>query len=106
MIDVKPEQLAEIQEILAQYAPGCEVRAFGSRVTGRTKPWSDLDLAVVGATPFGWRNVARLIEAFQESTLPFRVDVLDWHDVSPSFQAIIAKQYAVIQTGQPAGAAQ
>ena len=103
MIDVKPEQLPEIKGILGEHVPGWEVRAFGSRVTGRAKPWSDLDLAVAGPSPLGWQNVARLIEAFQESTLPFRVDVLDWHDVSPSFQAIIDKQYAVIQTGQTAG---
>ena len=80
--------------------------AFGSRVTGMTKPWSDLDLAVMGPEPLGFRKVGRLIEAFQESTLPFRVDVLDWHDVSPTFQAIIAEHYAVVQAGQTAGVSQ
>ncbi len=106
MIDVRPDQLAEIKSILEQYVPGCEVYAFGSRVTGMTKPWSDLDLAVMGPEPLGFQKAGRLIEAFQESTLPFRVDVLDWHEVSPAFQAIIAKQYAVIQAGQTAGASQ
>ena len=106
MIDMKPEQLLEVKEILEEYVPGWEVRAFGSRVTGRTKPWSDLDLAIVGPEPMGLRRWGRLVEAFQESTLPFRVDVLDWHDVSPSFQAIIDRQYAVIQTGQTAGVTQ
>ena len=103
MIDMKPEQLIEVRKILEEYVPGWEVRAFGSRVTGRTKPWSDLDLAILGPEPMGLRRRGRLVEAFQESNLPFRVDVLDWHDVSPSFQAIIDQQYAVIQTGQTAG---
>ena len=103
MIDMKPEQLLEVREILDQHVPDCEVRAFGSRVTGRTKPWSDLDLAIVGPEPMGLRRRGRLIEAFQESTLPFRVDVLDWHEASPAFQAIIAENYAVIQAGQSAG---
>ena len=103
MIDAAPHQLAEIKAILREHVPGSEVRAYGSRVTGKTKPWSDLDLAVAGPSPMGWRNVERLIEAFQESTLPFRVDVLDWHEVSPTFQAIIAEHYAVIQAGQSAG---
>ena len=105
MIDMKPEQLLEVREILEEYVPGWEVRAFGSRVTGRAKPWSDLDLAIVGPEPMGLRKWGRLVEAFQESTLPFRVDVLDWHDVSPPFQAIIDKEYAVIQTGRTAGVA-
>ena len=103
MIDVTPEQLLEVTEILEQYVLGWEVRAFGSRVTGRTKPWSDLDLAIVGPEPMGLRKRGCLIEAFQESTLPFRVDVLDWHKASPTFQAIIAENYAVIQAGQSAG---
>ena len=105
MIDVKPEQLAEIREILEEFVPGWEVRAFGSRVKGLAKPWSDLDLAVAGPSSLGWQNVERLIEAFQESTLPYCVDVLDWHDLSPSFQEIINREYSVIQTGQTAGAA-
>lgn len=106
MIDMSPAQLAEVKRILDEHVPGCEVRAFGSRVTGRVKPWSDLDLAVIADQPLGFRRLGLLTEAFQESTLPFRVDVLDWHETSPSFQAIIAQQYAVIQKAQPAGAIQ
>ena len=103
MIDVEPHHLAEIRRILREHVPGCEVRAFGSRVTGNAKPWSDLDLAIAGPAPMGWEKAALLIEAFQESTLPFRVDVLDWHEASPNFQAVIARRYAIIPTGQPAG---
>ena len=103
MIDMKPDQLLEVREILEQHVFGWEVRAFGSRVTGLTKPWSDLDLAIVGPEPMGLHRRGRLIEAFQESTLPFRVDVLDWHEASPAFQAIINEHYAVIQAGQSAG---
>lgn len=103
MIDANPKHLAEISAILEEFVPGWEVRAFGSRVTGSAKPYSDLDLAVAGPSPMGWRNVERLIEAFQESTLPFGVDVLDWHEASPAFQAIISENYSVIQAGQSAG---
>ncbi len=106
MTDVRSDQLAEIKSILEQYVPGCEVPAFGFRVTGMTKPWSDLDLAVIGPESLGFQKIGRLIEAFQESTLPFRVDVLDRHNVSSSFHQIIAQHYAVIQTGKPAGAIQ
>ena len=103
MIDLKPEHLSEVRQILNEHVPEWEVRAFGSRVDGFAKPWSDLDLAVVGPSPMGWQNVELLIEAFRESTLPFRVDVLDWHEASPSFQAVILKKHSVIQTGQSAG---
>ena len=38
-----------------------------------------------------------LKEAFEESRLPFRVDVLDWHTISESFRKVIKAQYKVIQ---------
>ncbi len=104
MIEMSAAQMDEVQRILREHVPECEVRAFGSRVTGRVKPWSDLDLAVIADQPLGFRRLGLLVEAFQESTLPFRVDVLDWHETSPSFQAIIAEQYAVIQAGEHIGA--
>ena len=104
MIEMSAAQLEEVKRILREHVPGCGVRAFGSRVTGRVKPWSDLDLAVIADQPLGFRRLGMLVEAFQESTLPFRVDVLDWHETSPSFQAIIAQQYAVIQNGEHIGA--
>ena len=104
MIEMSAAQMDEVQRILREHVPECEVRAFGSRVTGRVKPWSDLDLAVIPEQPLGFRRLGLLVEAFQESTLPFRVDVLDWHETSPSFQAIIAEQYTVIQAGEHIGA--
>lgn len=103
MIDMTEAQSDEVKRILLEHVPDCEVRAFGSRVTGRAKPWSDLDLALIGSKALGFRRPGLLKEAFQESTLPFRVDVLDWHETLPSFQAIINRQTAVIQTGQTAG---
>ena len=47
MIDLPPQHLETIRAILRRYLPECEVRAFGSRVTGPAKSYSDLDLAVV-----------------------------------------------------------
>ena len=38
-----------------------------------------------------------LIEAFQESGLPFRVDVLDWHAISPEFRLVIKRKYEVLK---------
>ena len=98
-IDIKPDELAEICRILAEHVPECEVRAFGSRVTGRAKPYSDLDLAVVGPEVIHWNDLAQLTEAFQETELPFRVEVMDWNAAMPAFQEVIAAQYAVVQAG-------
>jgi predicted nucleotidyltransferase len=97
MIDINPRYLEIVKAILKSHVPDAEVRAFGSRVTGTAKDHSDLDLAVVGAGPMDFRSTALLEEAFEESDLPFRVDVVDWAAVSESFRRIIEQNYVVVQ---------
>lgn len=41
MIDLPPHHLTTVQRILAEHLPDCEVRAFGSRVTGKARKHSD-----------------------------------------------------------------
>ncbi len=98
MIDVPGHHLETIKRILAEYVGDCEVRAFGSRGNGTAKEHSDLDLAIVGKSKITRRVKMLLREAFEESDLPFRVDVIDYNAVSEAFRAIIKEKYEVIQT--------
>lgn len=97
MIDVRPEQLKIIKDILQKFAPDCEVRVFGSRYKKKAWNYSDLDLAVIGEAKLDWKQIGRIKEEFEESDLPYRVDVLDWHAISPEFQKVIEAGYEVIQ---------
>ena len=97
MIDLSPNHLRTVRQILAEHVPACEVRAFGSRVTQSAKKYSDLDLAVVGVTALDRNTLAPLKDAFEDSDLPILVDVLDWQEISQSFREIIAQDYAVLQ---------
>ena len=101
MIDLTPKHLETIQHILAEHVPECEVRAFGSRVKWTAKDYSDLDLAVVGSEPLSRRQLRRLKEAFEESDVPIRVDVVDWQSLSDRFKQVIAAEYKVIQKAEP-----
>ena len=96
-VDLNPNHLGTVKAILAEHVPECEVRAFGSRATWTAKDYSDLDLAVVGEGPLDWRTLDRLKEAFEESDLPMRVDVLDWHNTSESFREVIERDYVVVR---------
>jgi predicted nucleotidyltransferase len=98
MIDVAERHLETIKGILAKYVGDCEVRAFGSRGNGTAKEYSDLDLAIVGKSKIKRRVKMLLREAFEESDLPFRVDIVDYSAVSDAFRAIIEEEYEVIQT--------
>ena len=103
MIDLNPNHLETVKGILAEHAPHCEARAFGSRATWTAKDYSDLDLAVVGEGPLDLGSLGRLKEAFEESDLPIRVDVLDWHGISESFQKVISREYVIIRRGNGTG---
>ena len=97
MIDLAPTHLKTVRRLLAAHVPECEVCAFGSRVAWTAKGHSDLDLAVKGASKLPPARLRQLREAFEESTLPIRVDLLDWHSISENFRSVIQKQYVVLQ---------
>jgi type I restriction enzyme S subunit len=97
MLDLAPEHLSEVRRILQLHVPDRPVRAFGSRMQGTAKPFSDLDLAVMGDTPLDFRQLAALKDTFAESNLPFRVDIVDWATTSPAFRSIIEGACEVVQ---------
>ena len=89
MIDVSPNHIETVLGILARHVPECEARIFGSRFSGTAKRYSDLDIALVGREKLDWRVMAAIKEEFQESELPFRVDILDWNNTSAEFRKVI-----------------
>jgi predicted nucleotidyltransferase len=97
MIDLTKTQLAAVLNILMEYAPECEARVFGSRYKGTAAKYSDLDLALVGKTKLEFSLLAKVSDAFEESDLPFRVDLLDWNAITPEFQKIVASGYEIIK---------
>lgn len=52
--------------------------------------YSDLDLAIDAGRPLTLDEIARLTEAFRDSDLPYRVDVVDWQGIGDHFRAAIA----------------
>ena len=97
MIDLDPKILRELKDILAREASDCEARIFGSRITGKAKAHSDIDLALVSSGPMDWRRIEKIKQAFSESNIPFMVDVLDWHSLSDQFKHLIEQRYEVLQ---------
>jgi type I restriction enzyme S subunit len=96
-IDVAPGHLQIVSDIVQRHVPSHAVWAFGSRATGNAKPYSDLDLAIITDRPLPLATLAALAEAFSESDLPWRVDVIDWATTGEAFRAIIARDKVVLQ---------
>lgn len=96
-MDICPEHLQIVQEILQKHVPDHAVWAFGSRVKWTARPYSDLDLCVISDQPLGLDVEGDLLDDFAESELPWKVDVVDWATTSESFRKIIEKKKVVLQ---------
>jgi type I restriction enzyme S subunit len=76
----------------AHLPPSTRVWVFGSRATSRARRYSDLDLAIDAGRRITFDEIARLREAFSDSDLPYRVDVVDWHDINDRWRETIAAE--------------
>jgi type I restriction enzyme S subunit len=100
MLEVPEKYLSVIKDILGRLVPGYEVRAYGSRTSGSSHVGSDLDIVVVGKEPLDWKVMAKLRGKFEESNLPFSVDVLDWNTLPANFKDTITRNFEVVQEGR------
>lgn len=69
-----PATLEAIRGILAQEPAVEQAILFGSRAKGTHRPGSDIDLALVGEG-LNIDIVGRLARAFEESSIPYQVDL-------------------------------
>ena len=84
------EERAIVQGILARHLPpDVRVYVFGSRARGTTKRWADLDLSLEGDAPLSLAVLGDLREAFDESLLPWKVDLVDRTTVDEVFGRIM-----------------
>lgn len=93
MINLPEKDLNLVIKILKKYFKGASVFFYGSRITENIKPYSDVDIAVKGAEKLDLSAMNRAIEAFEESELNIRVDLLDYNSISEEFKMIIDRKH-------------
>ena len=95
-IDLKEEHTKLLLSLLDQFLPDTEVWAYGSRVKGTAKPYSDLDL-VAFVNKDQELALFDLKEALENSSLPFRIDIFAWNDIPEQFKKNIEKEHVVLK---------
>lgn len=80
------KQLHLVRQLLKQNLPDHRAWAFGSRVSGHTRKYSDLDIAVSHPHALPFLKLCQLSIAFEESDLDICVDIVDWLQASPEFR--------------------
>lgn len=110
MLNVSTLQLDLLRQLLRQRMPDAQVWAFGSRVMSwpasrGVKAYSDLDLAYAPVSAkhlHGDLALAHLRADFEESTLPWRVDVSELGDLPPDLRQMVLTHGALLQAGNAA----
>ena len=103
-IDITAGQRNTVLALLERHLPNTAAWIYGSRAKWTANPRSDLDL-VVFATLEQHGLVSALREAFEESNLPFRVDLFVWDDVPESFRRQIEAERVVLVDKEDSGVA-
>ena len=97
-VDIEPQQLKTVIDLLGLYLPDREVWAYGSRVSGRARKYSDLNLAVMGEGFPDDVAMFHLREDLSESRVPFMIDLKAWAGINPAYHRDILDCYAVIHS--------
>lgn len=100
-VEITEAQRALILDLLDKHLPNTTAWLYGSRAKGEARPQSDLDM-VVFADPTQTRSVYDLKEAFEESNLPFRVDVFVWDSMPERFRERVLPDHVVLVAGDAA----
>ncbi len=95
MINIEPRHLEMILNILKKYDYTFYI--FGSRITEKAKQFSDVDLFYVDEIPE--KIIYAIKDEFEESNLPYTVDIVNFNRCQPYFQEIIKKNYACLYQG-------
>lgn len=83
-VNLKPDQLKFIKDALKPYS---KTVIYGSRVKGINREYSDLDVCLkdlVSAYEY-----ELLVEKFENSDLPFKIDLSEYSKLSDKFKKII-----------------
>ena len=92
---VAPEEKKQILAIVRAQLPHCRVFAFGSRIRGTAKRYSDLDLSLDDGSIIPISKLGSLKEALAETRIPYMVDLTDFHRLDADFQSHVLKQAEV-----------
>lgn len=94
MINLEEKYLKQVKKILFKHLSNTDIKVyvFGSRVKGKCKQYSDLDLALKNdINKIDDRIISNLKYAFEESLIPIKVDILDFNNITDTFKNFIEK---------------
>ena len=93
--NIEKKLLSSISTHLSAKSP-YSVILFGSYAKGTQKATSDIDVAIKGSSPLDLATWVKIEGSLEESSIPQKVDVIDYHRVSKEFQQLIDREGCVL----------
>lgn len=88
MIDLDEKYINFIKKTVSSVLGDYKLYIFGSRVKGRAKEYSDIDIAI-DSEELSSANKSKLEALFENSTIPYEVDIVDLNNITETFKNII-----------------
>lgn len=91
---LKDKYLQEIKIIVASELEGknYELLLFGSRAKNTEQNFSDIDLSIRSKEKIDRLHLSNLREKFEDSNIPYCIDLVDFIDADAALQASILKE--------------
>ena len=91
MLDLDPKYIDFIKETILAEIPNVEIYIFGSRVQDNALEYSDVDIALKDKEKISIESILKLKVKFENSTFPYKVDIVDLKNLKDEFRGIIEK---------------
>ena len=90
-IDIESRYLEQVKNIINTILKdqNLKIYVFGSRATGKAKKYSDLDVALMSDTKIDGNKMSEIIIKLEDTTIPYKVDVIDLREISETFKKCI-----------------
>ncbi|MHB1682377.1 MAG: type VII toxin-antitoxin system MntA family adenylyltransferase antitoxin [Bacilli bacterium] len=92
--DRRSEILERVRQIALQAMQGfpCTIYLFGSFARGDEQTSSDIDVGIEAPTTVPFDKLSNLRQEFEDSTIPYRVDVVDLNTASATLRDKVRKE--------------
>lgn len=94
-IQIPDNHLRLLRQIVQKHVDTTKYQpiVFGSRVNGKARKYSDVDLGFLSAEPLSQKTLYRVMDDLEESDLPYTVDVVDFATADPKFKRFALETY-------------
>ncbi len=82
-----------VLQTIRRFFPDAKILFFGSRWRQNHQPASDLDICLNDGKPLDLLSLGNLKELLSQSSLVYKIDLSDWHRITPEFRAVILEGF-------------